>query len=328
MRIYGNILLRDGFFKGTITIKDGILVEVSEKKEDYDYRGTVIPTFINMHTHVGDSYYPDEPKGTLREVVGPGGLKFKILEDEEGVREGIKKSLMEMEECGVSHFVDFREGGEKGVNLLYELLKERKVHGVILGRDGLWRHADGIGISSISDIDYDFAKKLADTAHSHGKIFALHVSEDRREDIDMVLALNPTFLVHFLEASDEDILKVADAKVPVVLTPRANIFWGKIPNIPRLISNGIEVALGTDNGMIASPCMFREMEFAYRISRLFGYVAPENIIRMATVVPRRILGIVDNQMGEKASVIVFREIMSPYGIVTRGAHRTIRTILM
>ncbi len=328
MRIYGYIMLQGEFFKGTVEIREGEIREVWRRKERYDVRGTVIPTFINMHTHIGDSYYPHEPQGTLQEVVGPGGLKFKILEDEESVAQGMERAIVTMERCGTSHFVDFREGNREGVLLLRRVLKGKKIRGVILGRGGLWDEADGVGLSSISDVPYEHAAKLSRKARDAGKIFALHASEAGREDVDKIIPLSPSFIVHFLEASDDDLKKVSERGIPVVITPRANAFWGKLPNIPRLRKFGILVALGTDNGMVAAPCMFREMEFAYRTSRLFGGVEPEEIIRMATVNPRRILGIDDNHVGSPARVVILRDTLTPYQIVTRAGCSDIMDVLI
>ncbi len=328
MRIYGPIMLRGEIFKGTLEVRDGEIRGVWRRKERYDFKGTVIPTFINMHTHLGDYYYAHEPRGTLEEVVGPDGLKFRILQNEEMVLRGMQEALNRMERCGTSHFVDFREGGREGVLLLRHALEGRKIRGIILGRGDLWDEADGIGISSICDVPYDHALEMSEKARKAGKIFALHASEAKREDVDKILSLRPHFIVHFLEASEEDIKAVAEHRIPVVLTPRANAFWGRLPNIPRMIRHGISVALGTDNGMVASPCMFREMEFAYRISRLLGGVSPEYVLNMATYIPRKILGIEDNEVDGPARLIVFRDVLSPYLLVTRASCGDIYRVIL
>ncbi len=324
MRIYGNILLRDEFFTGTIEVKDGEIAGVWKKKEDYDVKGTVIPTFVNMHTHIGDSWYNEEPEGTLEEVVGPGGLKYRILEDEENVKKGMREALSMMESCGVSHFVDFREEGREGVNLLVDAARNSAITPVILGRDGLWPGAAGVSASSVSDTDFEYLKKMAELAHSHGGIFAIHASEGRREDVDKVLSLNPDFIVHFFSASPDDMKKVADANIPVVLTPRANVFWGFLPDIPNMLSSGLRIALGTDNGMLTSPCMFREMNFAYLISRLYGGIEPEEIVKMATIRGRRILGIDDNGVDKPARLLIFRRIFTPYEMVMKAGVEDIK----
>ena len=330
MKIYGNIMLRRDFFSGTVEIEDGRLLSFSNKKEEYDFKGTVIPTFINMHTHIGDFYYSQEPRGSLEDVVGPGGLKHKILRNTKDVLRGMKRALRIMQKCGISHFVDFREGGREGVKLLRKAAEGFRIRAVILGREDLWPDADGIGISSVTDVGFENAKDLAAKAHKAHKIFSLHASENRREDIDTILSLKPDFLVHMLTASDEDLKKAAEEKIPIVLTPRANAFWGLIPNIPKLKTMGLKIALGTDNGMISSPCLFREMEFAYRISKLqkgHGEIRPEDIIRMVTANPREILGINDNFTGGPVSIIVFKRIMTPYEIVTKASRGDIRFVI-
>ncbi len=330
MKIYGNIMLQNNFFVGTVEIEDGKIVEIKEKKEECDFRGTIIPTFINMHTHIGDFYYPYEPQGTLEEVVGPGGLKHRILQNTKNVFKGMKEAMRIMQRCGVSHFVDFREGGKEGVELLRRASKGFRIKPIILGRGGLWENADGIGLSSITDVEFEEARRLAEKAHRANKIFALHASENRRENIKAILALKPNFLVHMLKATDEDLRIVAWKNIPLVITPRANAFWGIIPNISKLKSMGLKIALGTDNGMISPPCMFREMEFAYRISKIqreYGGITPEDVIRMATVYPREILGIRDNIMGEVANVIIFKKIMTPYQIVTKSSCRDIKFVI-
>ncbi len=333
MKIYGNILLNDKFFVGTIEVEDGKIISIVEKKEKYDFRGTVIPTFINMHTHIGDFFYSQEPEGDLEVVVGPGGLKHRILKDPKNVFLGMRKAMRMMQSCGISHFVDFREGGKEGVDLILKASEGFWIKPIVLGRGDLWDNADGVGISSISDVGYDTARYLSQKTHKSGKIFALHASENRREDIDKILSLKPNFVVHMLVARDDDLIKMKEKNIPLVITPRANAFWGKIPNIPKLKHLGLKISLGTDNGMISSPCMFREMEFSYRISRLQECkktgtkITPEDVIKMATVIPREILGIHDNSLNEDANLIVFKKILTPYEIVTRTSSRDIRLIL-
>ena len=330
MKLYGNIMLQENFFVGTIEIENRRIVSIRKRKEKYDFRGTVIPTFINMHTHIGDFYYPEEPHGTLEEVVGPGGLKQSILKDTEKVFRGMRDAMRMMQRCGTSHFVDFREGGKKGVDLLRKASKGLGLKPIVLGREDVWENADGVGLSSISDVGLEEARRLAKKTHGKNKIFALHASENKREDIDTILSLRPNFLVHMLKAREEDLIKVVRNNVPLVITPRANAFWGSMPNIPRLKSLCLKIALGTDNGMISSPCMFREMEFAYRISRIqneYEKISPEDVIKMATTNPREILGIKDNKLEETANVIVFKKILTPYQIVTKASCRDIRFII-
>jgi len=69
--------------------------------------------------------------------------------------------------------------------------------------------------------------------------------------------------------------------VPIVVCPRSNVFFGKVPDLPRLLRIGVDVRLGTDNAMVNAPSMVREMEFAYKVARLKGHVDARDILAMA-----------------------------------------------
>ncbi len=326
MKIYGNILWKGEFRKGTVVIKDGI-IEDFKKERDFDFRGTVIPTFINMHTHIGDFWARDEPKGGIKEIVGPNGYKYKILRNRKKVYDGMRRAMRYMQKEGISHFVDFREGGKDGVVLLLEASKGFSIKPIIFGRD-VYKEVKGLGLSSVSDYDREYIISKVKEAKRSKKLFAIHVSERIREDIDFVLSLHPDFIVHMLEATEEDLEKVSAARIPIVLTPRSNMFFGKVPNIPRFLKHNILLTLGTDNGMFSLPSILREMEIAYKLSKLYGYVAPEEILKMTTINPRNILGIEDNDIGNKARLIVFRRLMTPYELVNKSTILDIKKIIL
>ena len=326
MKIYGNILWNGEFKKGTIVIKDGIIEDFNNGR-DFDLRGTIIPSFINMHTHIGDFWAKDEPKGGIKEIVGPGGYKYKILRNKSKVYVGMRRAMRYMQKEGISHFVDFREGGKEGVKMLLEASKGFNIKPVIFARD-VYRESEGLGLSSISDYDREYIISKVKEAKMNKKLFAIHVSERIREDIDFVISLRPDFIVHMLEATDDDLEKVRAARIPIVLTPRSNLFFGKVPNIPRFLKHNILLALGTDNGMFSLPSIFREMEIAYKLSKIYGHVAPEEILKMATINPRKILGIEDNDIGKKARFIVFKRLMTPYELVNKSSLLDIKRIIL
>src|SRR4030042_6719168 len=76
----GPIIYGDDFepVDGIITIEDGIIKEIEEKKINAD---TIIaPCFVNAHTHIGDSVIKDPPYLPLAELVqSPNGLKHRVL---------------------------------------------------------------------------------------------------------------------------------------------------------------------------------------------------------------------------------------------------------
>ncbi|MFQ5999122.1 MAG: amidohydrolase family protein, partial [Candidatus Bathyarchaeia archaeon] len=81
--------------------------------------------------------------------------------------------------------------------------------------------------------------------------------------------LKPDFIVHLTNAQRTDIEYLAREKVSAVCCPRANAALSVgIPPIGKLLKEGVNVALGTDNVMVNSPDLFREMEFALKVTRL------------------------------------------------------------
>ena len=126
-----------------IVIDDGKIIEmakdVCEGKIIDATDSIVCPTFLNGHTHIGDSIIKDEGYGlSLGEMVKPpNGVKHKALANAEDgeIIDAMKKSMWDMFESGTTHFIDYREGGIKGVELLRKASKNLPVTPVILGRD-------------------------------------------------------------------------------------------------------------------------------------------------------------------------------------------------
>ena len=292
----GTILCDDGFVRGSVHIENGIVVDISKRVgKDALATGVVIPAFTNAHTHIADAIVRQELIGSLEDIVAPPrGLKHRVLaaSKDEDVVDAMRATIETMARSGVAGFWDFREGGLHGLTLLLRAALGIAVVPLALGRperieyrraevDGILRVADGIGISSSLDWPRDEVETLAKHVQRAGKIFATHSSERVREDIDGVLDLKPAFLVHMTEATDADLERCADAGVGIVVCPRSNVFFGKIPDIPRLLRHGLTVYLGTDNAMVNAPSILREMEFAYKISRLRGGASARDIVAMA-----------------------------------------------
>ena len=320
----GPFLTEEGFVQAKVVIEDNKIVEFDEGSDEGDEKAIIIPSFYDAHTHVGDSVVEDPPNGTIEEVVGPGGIKEKALSKatNEKMVPAIKEYFREMVEYGVTDMVDFREGGINGLQPLQNVLGEfaGKVRPRILSRpmqkkfdgwelNGILSMAHGIGLSAYRDWDKIQIKKVADSAKKRGKPFAVHCSEDVREPIDEVLKLDVHHLVHMIEAEKEDLEKCVEEDVPIVICPRSNMFFGKIPNIPHMVDVGLDLSLGTDNAMICNPDMFSEMESAYRVSRFNGGVDAEEILMMSTWNPRKRLNLpyeIGGTQEEKDNYLVLR----------------------
>ena len=271
----GMVSDRRGFRPGYLIVEDGRAVEVGggECPVRPDRRGIVLMDTVNGHTHCADYGLRVPPGMSLQELVAPpDGLKHRYLREapDTEISSNMSRFARDSRASGAVTFVDFREGGARGCRMLRESAPEA----VILGRpvspefdpeeiDDILSVADGIGISSVSDMDPGYIEAVADAVRERRMVFAIHVSERVREDIDFVLSLDPAFVVHMCEATDSDILKCAEAEVPIVVCPTSNRYFGKVPPIARAEALGADLAIGTDNGMIRSPDMVVEaLEFA------------------------------------------------------------------
>ncbi len=298
----GKVLTRDGFVEGYIGYEAGIVVEVGEgKKRGAAIEGVIAPTLVNAHTHIADSIVPLDTRLSMEELVKPPhGLKHKVLgsASEKQLRDSITRASMFMRKRGVSNYIDFREGGVEGAQILAASFG--KPRATIFGRPkglkfdkeemgALVGLVDGIGVSSVSDWELSELEQVAEFARSHKKRFALHVSERVREDIDRVLALKPDFVVHMTKATPDDVAACVSAGVSIVVCPRSNLFFGNMPPLGMMLEQGAEVSLGTDNAMFCAPDMLVEMEFAARLLRLQGVKEVGGVMAMGTSNGRKLL---------------------------------------
>jgi cytosine/adenosine deaminase-related metal-dependent hydrolase len=93
-------------------------------------------------------------------------------------------------------------------------------------------------------------------------------------------------------ASKSDLCAVAKKTRGIVICPRANSSLAEgIPDIELMQKAGCTIALGTDNVMINSPDMFREMDFIWKATMGIHKkrIDPKEILKMATVNGGKIL---------------------------------------
>jgi cytosine/adenosine deaminase-related metal-dependent hydrolase len=290
--------------KGYLRLEGDSIAEVCEGDPPMGTRGELIFSgFVNAHTHLGDSFAYPAPRISMEELVAPPcGYKHRVLGSAttETKTDGMLRSLAIMSSSGTTVFSDFREEGLRGLTMLRGLLRPEHPRAILLGRpaaeevlpgevDGLLEASEGIGMSSVTDCPPDLLKRLADSARSRGKLFSIHFSEGVREDVDQVLALRPDFVIHATKATKDDLIALAEAKVPVVVCPRSNEFFGNKVDIPGMLAAGVDVGLGTDNGMICRPDMFEEVRAAFRLSAAMGGMSALDAVRMATTQGRKIL---------------------------------------
>ena len=290
MLLEGTILRGRSFepVEGRVVVEDGQIVAIEEGTARSD--DIILPAFVNAHTHVGDSIAKEAGEGlTLEELVAPpDGLKHRLLAEAttEEMVAAIERTLAFMVESGTGSFVDFREGGVDGVEVLQRATEGFDIESVILGRETTeaMQRGDGFGASGAND--GDFARERAATAEA-GKLFGIHAGEVDSSDINSALDLEPDFMVHMVHAKELHLERIEDSKTPVVVCPRSNVVTDVgLPPVRDLLDR-TTVALGTDNVMLNSPSMFREMEFVAKLTD----VETQEVLRMATINGAEIAGL-------------------------------------
>lgn len=316
------LLTEEGVVKGYLRVEDGLVAEICYgEAPEASRKAIVLPAFVNAHVHIGDAVAYPAPKGSVQEIVGPpDGYKHRMLRSVERSKKisAMRAAAELMLSTGTVAFADFREEGVDGVLAAKEALRKGSPRAIILGRpaepeftdeeaSSLLELCDGFGVSAISDWPFEGLCRLADLAARRRKLFSMHVSECRREDIHAVLDLRPDFLVHMTCASDSDLIACAESGVPVVVCPRSNEFFGLLPDIPRLFRLGVEAALGTDNCMINRPDMLEEVKAAFRLAKAKGGISPFDAVRLATFGGRKVLnakGKITTEISEQEDLVV------------------------
>jgi len=297
MHLEGTVLVGPEFepVEGRVVVDDGEIARIEEESVESD--DVICPAFVNAHTHIGDSIAKEAGEGlSLDELVAPpDGLKHRLLREagREAKVAAMARSLRYMESTGTGTFLEFREGGVEGVAALRDAVAgegvdfgERAIEPVAFGRDDpdVLSVAEGYGASGARDADFDAVRSETRDA---GKLFGIHAGERDADDINPAMDLEPDFLVHMVHAEGIHLERLEDRGTPVVVCPRSNLVTNVgVPPI-RDLAERTTVALGTDNVMLDSPSMFREMEFAAKLSDL----PAREILRMATVNGAEIAGL-------------------------------------
>ncbi len=292
----GSILTDEDFdpVEGYIRIRNGMIDEVCEERGSVDARahGIIMPCFVNAHTHVGDSVLKDPEITNITDLVRPpDGLKHRVLRETstDDLVHAMRMSACDMVATGTCAFADFREGGIRGVRALLQAIDGIPVTAMILGRPGddvaeidsilEDAGADGIGISSTSDYGDGIAAAIRERTKKHGRIFAIHAGELDSTDISDALALDPDLLIHLTHASADDLRRVSEKNIPVVVCTQSNLVTKVgLPPVEEMLAAELVVAAGTDNVMFNSVDMFAEMRF---LSSLFA-IDERQVLRMCT----------------------------------------------
>jgi len=287
----------------------------------------LIPGLVNCHTHIGDSVGKDVMlKGPADKKIQPVvGAKSKILKKTKPAHliTFMRNTCQSMLKKGITTFVDFREGGLEGINHLKKALSNIPIRCIVLGRIEFYQNSnqimkngplpkgkqaelsillkkcDGIGISGANE-NSDFTLKLYSKIK---KIRAIHSAESKesvsfskkiigKSEVKRALQLRPHFLVHMTHASKKELIEVGRKTRGIVVCPRSNAALAEgFPDVNLMQKAGCTLAVGTDNVMVNSPDLFREMDFLWNASQAINKVriSPKSIMKMTTVNAAKIL---------------------------------------
>jgi len=335
----------------------------------------MMPGLVNSHTHIGDSIGKDVGiNSDVESKIHPvTGFKQRILKKSEisHLTSFIQTSCISMLRKGITTFIDFREGGLEGVNVLKHALSAIPIRSVILGRIDYYQDAksikkniplvkqqkpnlvkllkncDGLGISGPNE----FSDSVLEYFSKQKKIRAIHSAETQeseaiskkmtsKTETRRALLAKPNFLVHMTHAYTKDLQLASQNKVSIVVCPRANGALAEgIPNVALMIGAGCNVAIGTDNVMINSPDMFKEMDYLWKVTMGFNKkrISPKSILQMATtnagkMFDKKIGVIQTNSYADcifiEKHAIDLEPMHNPYAaIVNRGSENIIRAVM-
>jgi cytosine/adenosine deaminase-related metal-dependent hydrolase len=221
------------------------------------------------------------------------------------------------------------------------------------------RIADGLGISGANENTDEsliqYRKLLQNKNNKENKklLIAIHAAESKhtndlsisktgRTEINRIMQyLKPDIIVHMTNASEEDISIVAKKGTGVIVCPRSNGILGVgIPKVARMLKLGCTIGIGTDNVMLNSPDIFRELDYLWKVSRATEpeFISPKEILMMATVNNAKILGLNSGYIenGRSADLLFIDKnhidlypIHNPYAsIIHRASQDSIKAVMI
>ena len=352
--------------KTNVVINDeGRIIKLSsyyEEGEIIDATNCIVcPAFINAHIHICDSIVKDVGDGlSIKQLVEH--QKLNEATDSQIV-ESMHETAKEMLYSGISTFIDFREGGIKGIELLKKAIYDLPINACILGRSDkyydstttpnearlitreLLQHCDGIGLSGVEDVDSEIMLQIAEVCNQEGKLAMIHVAEyyDLQEqsvqmtnqtEVERALRAGFTNLVHVTYPIMQDLTLLSSTSPCIIACPRSNgMLSVGVPPVSAYVEEQIDVALGTDNVMFNKPDMFREMEYTLKAVRgsYKNKITAHDVLKMATINGFKILGKdISIQEGNISDILVIRQKSEdPYlSIVNRSSSEDIVNFIM
>jgi cytosine/adenosine deaminase-related metal-dependent hydrolase len=223
----------------------------------------------------------------------------------------------------VEYYVDTRSPNSNG-GFSRESLPKSALHTV----SDVLDISDGLGISGAnenSDESLQQYRKLIRTKNKSATdkklLTAIHAAESENtvklsksltgetEVARIMRHLKPDIIIHMTHATKNDISSVSKKRIGVVVCPRANgIVGAGIPRVGKMLELGCIVGIGSDNVMLNSPDILRELDYLWKASRSVerSFISAREILKMATVNNAEILRLNSGYLGAgRAADIIF-----------------------
>jgi len=191
--------------------------------------------------------------------------------------------------------------------------------------------SDGLGLSGANENSDESLKQFHSLIEQQKNIngrtlkrplLSIHAAESRettkfsilrtgKTEVERIMQyLKPQFIVHMTNATDEDFALLASHGCGIIICPRANgVIGGGIPRVTKMLKTGCKIGIGTDNVMLNSPDILREMDYIWKVSRAIEdeeFLSPRHILKFATVNGADLLGLNSGYIGPgRAADLIF-----------------------
>jgi 5-methylthioadenosine/S-adenosylhomocysteine deaminase len=224
-----------------------------------------------------------------------------------GIRAVLSRGLFDWDDRGGERFEEAKEAVEKytGHRLVYPAIAPHAVYSC--SKDLLVRAKN---YSEDRDVPYhihvsETEKENREHRAEHGVSPVRYLDENELLDSDVVAA-------HAAWLSEEDLGLLAEKEANVAHNPSANLKLGSgIADIPEMLQEGVNVALGTDGPASNNNFnLFEEMKVAGLVHKLESpdRIDEQQVLDMATINGAKALGMEDEigsvETGKKADLLV------------------------
>lgn len=312
--------------KMDILIEDHVIKSIGKEQicfEEINLEGrTLIPTFFNIHCHLGESIFrniegDDWNLNKYLEYTERYNKKLSVQKRMQAWKRGARDTIFELEKNGIYGFCAGRANEAEccaGMNVMagYPIMKSVKL--LEYRVDGLKKFKElmtscrneklniGIFLHSLYKIEKRDLILVQECMEAGAEFLTVHISENEEttmteqclfhktaiQTLNEFRLLTPrTVLVHCGYITGRDFSLVADARASVAVCPISNCFLHEhVPDITLFNEHGIKWYLSTDG--LGTGRTFSLTKQAYVLKTLYPQLSYQQLFRSFTVWPATI----------------------------------------